>query len=419
MTVETTPQPRSMPPTPGARQVFAVRRVVGVPVVAVRLWFRGGGRCEATPGLSWATGRLLAEGTRRLGWRELAEEVDDTGASLHGFGAFECHGVTVDALAGDWERALEWAAELALEPAFPEERLRWVARQGAAELASQWDQPEIRTAWAFAEQLYSPNPRSRPPQGSRQALAALSREACEAFHHAALGRGVVATVAGEIDDDAVGARLAELLAPLAVIAEVEAGEPEAPIGLPDPRRVVEAGSEGQAHLYMGHLTVPRLHPDLPALEMLGVILGSGAGLTGRIPFRLREQEGLAYTAQGATVTGAGTEPGHLMAYVGTSPETVERAEAAVREELERLLVEGVSEQEVADARTYLLGREPFRRETARQWADLLAEGEYWQLPLADPDWLREQLERVDRLAVESAARAHIRPAELKVTVGLP
>ena len=38
-------------------------------------------------------------------------------------------------------------------------------------------------------------------------------------------------------------------------------------------RVTDA--EDQAHLYVGHLTVPRDHPDYTALEAVAVVLGSG------------------------------------------------------------------------------------------------------------------------------------------------
>lgn len=415
----TLPAAPRMPPPPAPRRMIATRRVAGVPVVAVRVWIRGGSRCEESPGQAWATGRLLAEGSQRHGWRELTEAVEDLGASLHGFGAFECHGIAVDALAEDWERAVEWAVELALEPALPEERLRWVARQGIAELASLWDQPDVRTARAFVEQLYAPNPRGRPLQGSEEALGALTREQCLAFHQAGLLRGVVATVAGEIDEEAVGARLEALLGPLGPGPGAQLLEPPPPRGLPEHRRTLDAGSVDQAHLYLGHLTVPLLHPDFTALEVLSVILGSGAGLSGRIPVRLREREGLAYTAQGSAVAGASSEPGHLLAYVGTSPQTLARAEQAVREELARLLADGVTEEEVQDARTYLLGREPFRRETARQWSELLAEAGYWQLPLADPEWRRSRIEAIDRAGLEAAARRHLLPDELRVTVGMP
>ncbi|HEX6202746.1 MAG TPA: hypothetical protein VF100_07075, partial [Thermoanaerobaculia bacterium] len=68
---------------------------------------------------------------------------------------------------------------------------------------------------------------------------------------------------------------------------------------------------------------------------------------------------------------------------------------------------------------YLLGRDPFRRETARQWADLLAEARHYALPLDRPAWRRERLERLTRDEVAAAVARHVRPDELKVTIGLP
>ena len=182
---------------------------------------------------------------------------------------------------------------------------------------------------------------------------------------------------------------------------------------------METDAEDQAHLYVGHLTVPRNHPDYTALEMVAVTLGSGAGLTGRIPMRIREQEGLAYSANAQTVAGSGEDPGRLVAYVGTSPATVARAEAGVREEIARLVEEGIEPAELEEARAYLLGREPFRRETARQWAELLTEAVQYGLPLDDPALREAELKALDLAEVQAAARRHLRPADLQVTVGLP
>ncbi|HEV8629408.1 MAG TPA: pitrilysin family protein [Thermoanaerobaculia bacterium] len=395
-----------------------VRRVPGVSVVAVRVWLRGGARAEPLPGVSWATGRLLTEGTASRDWRALAATAEDRGASLVGFGGYEAHGLAVDALAADWEDALAWAADMVLASRFPADRLAWVRRQGETELESDWDQPEVRTSWAFLEQLYAPNPRARPVQGDHTGLALLDPDGCRTFHLQSLTRGVIVSVTGEIAEEPVRQRLAELFGPL-LGGSAALADPAPPVGLPADRRELPSGAVDQAHLYLGHLTVPRLHPDHAALELLGVVLGAGAGLTGRIPERLREREGLAYTAQAATVAGASSEPGRLVAYVATSPRTLERAERAAREELSRMLEDGLTEEEFSEARTYLLGREPFRRESARQWADLLAEAAYWGLPLDDADWCERELLVLDRAAVEAAARRHLRPEALKVTIGLP
>ena len=182
---------------------------------------------------------------------------------------------------------------------------------------------------------------------------------------------------------------------------------------------VAAGVADQAHLYIGQLTVARNHPDLPALEVAGVVLGAGAGMSGRLPERIREQEGLAYSSDIAVASGCGLEPGHLVAYVATAPATLVQAERAVREELERLVAGGIEEAELEDARAYLIGRDPFRRETARQWASLLAEAELYGLPMDRPEWVVETLQSLTRQDVEQAIRRWIRPQELKVAVGRP
>jgi len=400
-----------------------VQRAPGVPVVAVRVEVPGGARVEEVPGRSLVTGRLLAEGSRRRDYRALADRVEALGMLLSTGGGFESHGVSLDALSGDWEEALDLAAELALEPAFPDERCAWVARQTAAELESLTDQPDVRTAWAFLDQLYAPHPRSRPLQGTAAGLAALRPADCAAFHLASQSRGAIVVVTGEVDEAAVAARVEALFGALPAAAAAQA-EPPPPGGAADAHRTVELpasdGDEpGQAHLYAGHLTVPRAHPDYDALALAGVVLGAGSGLTGRIPERIREREGLAYTASANTVAGAGLDPGRLVVYVGTSAATVEQAERGVREELARLVDEGPSDGEVADARAYLTGRLPFRRETARQLADLIVRAELYGLPLDRPGWREERLARLTRADVHAAVRRHLRPDELKVTVGVP
>lgn len=424
------------------RPTLEVRRVEAAPVVSVRVWLPGGARVEATPGLAYVTGLALAEGTLRRSWREVADRVEARGMVLTTTASFESHGLGIDALVDDWQEALELAAEIVAEPAFPADRTAWATRQVAAELESLADQPEVRTAWAFLEQLYHPHRRALPLQGTADALPAITAADCAAFHALGLAAGARVTVAGLVDEAAVTARLEELFAELAAAGEGAAEEvavdhaPAPPAGLAE-RRLVrlppppngdeeqdDAGdggddAAGQAHLYLGHLTIERRHPDYEALEAAAVVLGAGAGLTGRIPERIREREGLAYAATAHTVAGAGFDPGRLVVYVGTGLDTIEAAEVAAREELARFVADGPSEDEVADAVAYLVGRDPFRRETARQWADLLAEARHYRLPLDRPEWRRQRLERLTRDEVAAAVARHVRPGDLKVTVGLP
>ncbi len=394
------------------------RRVPGVPVVAARLWLRGGSRQEGIPGQSLITGRLLTEGTRRRRWHRIADEAEDRGILIHSFGTVDTVCVSIEALAGDWHLALGWLAELALESTFPEDRFDWIRRHAAAELESLFDQPDARTSRAFLDQLYRPHAYARPLQGDRESLERLTPADCAAFHRRLLDWGGVVVVTGELDTEAVERRLEELFADLS-----GDGEPLPAVAPPQGREVsrveVDAGDGDQAHFFAGHLTIARDHPQLPALEVAAVVLGSGSGMSGRLPERIREREGLAYACDIHVASGAGLDPGRLVAYAGTSPDTLDQAERAVREELARLLDDGIEESELEDARAYLIGRDPFRRETARQWAGLLAESELYGLPTDRPEWVIETLEALTLADVEAAARRWIRLDEIKVTVGLP
>ncbi|HRC84008.1 MAG TPA: pitrilysin family protein [Thermoanaerobaculia bacterium] len=389
-----------------------------MPIVSVRVLFPGGARCETIPGQALVTGRMLAEGTRRRGWRQLAEDLEGRGMILQTSGTAESLTLGLEALASDLDRALAWAAEIALEPTFPADRCDWLARQATAELASLGDQPEVATAWRFSAQLYHPHPRQRPVLGTPEGLALVDAEACRAFHQSSVAEGAIVVVTGELEPDAVRRRIEELFALPVAAPSLPFVEPPRPVGLGS-RQVVPIRTGEQAHLYLGHLTVDRRHPDYLPLELLAVILGAGAGLAGRIPGRIREQEGLAYSTFAQTTLGAGLDPGRLIAYVGTSPETAAQAERGVREELERLVEQGLGDDEVNEARAYLLGREPFRRETARQYADLLVEALFYGLPEDDLELRAKRLQELDRPSLEELARRHIRPQELKVTIGLP
>lgn len=399
------------------RLALRVRHVPGLPLVSLRLILRAGVVAEGIPGLSLVTGRMLSEGTSRRDWRRLAVDLENRGFYAHAFGTAESLGVSLDALAWDGDLALEWLAEMALEPAFDEARVAFTARQVAAELASLLDQPDVRTGRAFLQQLYHPHPLSRPMQGTEESLGTITAADCEALHRRALGWGGCVTVAGDVDEDHVLAGLERLF------GRRPAAEPwpaPPPIeGLAAVRQEIEAGEAEQSHLYLGHLTVPRRHPDLLALEVAGIVLGSGGDLAGRIPQRVREAEGLAYHAGVGTVSGAGLTPGRFQIYVGTGPKRVERAELVAREEIERFVDAGLEPGELEEARAYLLGREPFRRETLRQWADAMAVAELYGIPVDRPGWREERLRALTEDQVLTAARRWIRPADLRVTVGSP
>lgn len=389
------------------------------PTVAIRLLARAGARVEHLPGVAWLTGRMLGEGTSRADWSALAEEVDSRGASLSPFGGAESIGVAVDALADDWKLALGWALEVMLTPRLPADRFELARRLAASELQSIDDHPEMRAAYAFRRQLFgADHPRGRPLAGDPESLARAVVGDCRSFHRQALDSGVVTVVVGPAPALEVETQVEEAWARWGAVRDPVGEGPLWPIVSGPERCDVALPGAEQASLLIGHLGVPRAHPDRRALELASVVLGAGAGLTGRIPHRVREREGLAYAATGTLVAGAGVDPGRVEVSVGTGVDQLDRAERVVREELERFAQEGPTEQEVEEARAFLLGSEALRRETSRQLAAIAADAAFYGLD-GSLAAARASLLELDRAAVTAAVQRHLDPQRLMVTRGIP
>lgn len=401
------------------------RRVPSAPVVAARAWLRCGARDEALPGQALITGRLLAEGTLRRSFRRLSREAEERGMVVESFGGYEAIGVAVDALSRDTPRVLSDLAELVLEPAFPQARFDLIKRHADAELQSQLDQPEVRTARSFLGALYGAHPYGRPLAGTVDDLARLELDTCHAFHHQALDAGVVIAVTGDIDEAWVEDTLHDRFAGRARTEERAAHRqptsprPTPPMPTPSARRIDLALPPGdQAHFLCGHLSVTRADPDRPALDFVGVVLGAGSGVRGRLPDRVREREGLAYGLELSVAAGAGFDRGRFAVHAGTAPERVQDLERAIREELVRLVDDGPAPAELEEARRYLVGSLPFAIETPRLVADRLAETAFYG-PQVAPAALDRAWRALTREEVHEAAKRHLDPDALTVAIGMP
>ena len=377
----------------------------------------GGERLAELPGQALATGRMLCEGTEVLTWDEIASRTEERGIELFGGAGFDVHGVSVDALAEDWREAIDWTARTLLEPSFPETRLEWLRGRTLAELASWSERPDAAAELALLHQLYGEHPRAHLLEGTENGLLELSPQACRRFHRAALGRGLVIAVAGPIDRH----RVAEHVRRALRLPRLERPIDEDPVPLdrrPADRRSVTVRGE-QGHLLLGALTVPRAHPDWPALELLGVALGDGPGLAGRLPARVRERDGLAYTVSVDTLEAAGVDPGRLVVRLSTTTASLAPAESAVRDELSRLVETGVGEEELASGVAFLAASEAFGRETPAQWARLLVEAELLGMPVDDVDWVVDGWRQLTPESVRDVCRRWLLPQDLQVVVGVP
>ncbi|MDR7482644.1 MAG: pitrilysin family protein [Armatimonadota bacterium] len=377
--------------------VVLVRATPGSGSVAVAGFVRAGGIFDGDrPGLGRLAGVALMHGTHRRTARQLAEELDGLGATLVVAPGLETTSIGGRALPDDLGTWLDLAADVLMAPAYAPDEVEKV--RGQLITAARVNALDTRHA---AERLFRrlafppAHPHSQAPDGEETVLAALLPQDLHAFHRSYVTPQATAlAIVGDVD----AGRTADLAA--ARFEAWPAGAPWALPAVPEParppapqRQEVTLPGKTQADLVLGTVGISRTAPGYYAAMMANLLLGQ-LGMMGRIGEHVRERQGIAYYA--FSDLRAGLLAGPWWVRAGVNPANLERAVEAILTEIAGLAGDGPTEEELADARRYLVGSMAVRLETNQGIAQALAEIELYGLGL-------DYLERYPAL-VEGIAR---------------
>jgi predicted Zn-dependent peptidase len=335
------------------------------PVVALSLQVATGARWEtpATAGISNFLHAVMVKGTARRSGAALAEAVATLGGKISASGDVDYSEIRATALARFWRDLLALTAELALEPRLAPEETEREREWLLSRVQRRRDNPASRAFDEFYAVLYGPHPYALPALGTRESLRRIDHAAIVARYHAAYRpERMVLAVSGQVTAVEVQAEARRLFGTLARGAGGE--DPARPPAANPGRRVVVEQAAQQAQILVGALAPALTHPDHAAVKVLAAVLGGG--MAGRLFAELRDRQGLAYTA--TAYYDPTPDPGAIILYLGTAPQSAQRAEAALGRELERIRREPVGADELERAKGYLLGQYVMDRRTNERQA---------------------------------------------------
>jgi zinc protease len=201
-------------------------------------------------------------------------------------------------------------------------------------------------------------------------------------------------------------------------AAVVAREALAPVARPSDRRraVFPMMNKAQADIAYGFTTIARRDPSYHAFSVLNNVLGQYA-MGGRLGDRIREREGMAYYV--FTAFEPNVAEGPLVVRAGVNPANVDRAIAAIDDELRVVRFEGVAAPELAESKQYLVGSMPRVLETNAGIASFLQACEQFGLGLDYDRRLPGHIDAVTLDEVNELARRYLDPEVATVTVAGP
>ncbi len=347
--------------SPGGIEAWLVEEH-SVPMMAMRFAFEGGSSQDPVgkEGLANFLTAMLDEGAGKLTSREYQERMEDLSMRMSYEEAKDAFYGNFETLTANRDEAAKLLKLALNEPRFDPDAVERIRQQLIAALVYAARDPDKVAQEKWYAAAFKGHPYARPSNGTEETVGkSITREDLEAYRKRVFAKDTLKVVAvGDIDAVQLGKLLDEVfgglpakadLIPVAKTTPVTGGEQE----------VVEMNVP-QSVAVFGLGAMPRKDPDFIPAFVLNQILGGG-GFASKLMEEVREKRGLAYSVytyvypyQHASIFSGG---------VATRNEMMGKSLDVIRDEFKKMADKGPSQEDLDNAKSYLIGSYPLRFDT--------------------------------------------------------
>lgn len=335
-----------------------------LPIVSMQLVFQKSGSIEdgESAGLARVTASMLNEGTKQRGAVGFAEALDARAIQLSVHAGTETMVFELGTLKEEFDEGVSLLEELIESPNLSEEALTKVKTTSVGALSRKENDYDYVANRELKALLFKGTPLAQPASGTVESVEHTTLSQIKHFvkEHLQVARAIV-VVGGDIPLDAAKRDVKRLLEslPAGSLEALEHYEARAAGKTELLKRKTE-----QAYIYFGAPFAMRVgDPEHYISRVAMFILGAG-GFGSRMMEEIRVKRGLAYSAYcRANISRSHSD---FFGYLQTKIESQKEAVDTVKSVIDDFVKNGATQEELEQAKRFLLGSEPLRVETLSQ-----------------------------------------------------
>lgn len=364
------------------------------------------------PGVAQVTSAMMREGTKTRTTLQISEQLETLAAnvSVNTGMSSESASVGGSALTENFDKVLEIAADVLLNPTFPPEELARYKTRTKSGLIQQRTNPGFLANEMFSRAVFGSHP-AASISITADGLEKITPEMLKAFHaeryapdHAVIG------IAGDITLAEAKAKIEKYLSGWA-----KKGSPRPAVTDPAPLSaprvlLVDRVPSVQTFFAVGTQSIPRTSADYDLLQVTNNIIGGGP--TGRLFLNLREEKGLTYGAYSNLMTPRYC--GYWMASTSVQNGVSEIALTEIMKEIARLRDEAVPDKEFEDKKRSMVASFALSLESASGILSNYMTSYQYGLPADYWDRYPERIAAITKAKVQEAARKYLDPSRIQI-----
>ena len=386
-----------------------------LPIVEINALIKAGAAQDPPEkaGVANLVASLLDEGTTTRSSRQLAEQIDFVGGSLAVQAGEDYTTASARTLKKDIDLGFTLLADILQHPAFPKQEFERVRSQILGEISSDNDDPGHVAMKAFNQLVFQNHPYRWPVNGTEETLGKVNLADVQNFYAKEyLPNQVILTIVGDVTVDQATTLIQTYFGSWkkGVVQPRTVKKPAA-----IDKKIVQLIEKDltQSTIVIGHPGISRTNPDYYAVTVMNHVLGAG-GFSSRLMDTIRDKQGLAYGI--TSHYDARALPGSFWINLQTRTETTNQAISGVLAEMKAIREAPVSDQELADAKAFLMGSFPLRLDSTSKLAQVLAQVEFFGLGFDYFSQYQKWIERVTKEDVQRVAKQYLDPQHYALVV---
>jgi predicted Zn-dependent peptidase len=370
----------------------------GVPLINLYAIVKTGSAGDPTgeEGRASITAGLLRKGTKNRTAQQFAADLDYIGGAFESDAGADFSSVSTEFLTKDLTRGLELFSDALLHPIFPQSEVGKLLAQSVDAVRGAKDDPQQVLGLYYYGYLYGAHPYARPAGGHELSLQRIKRDAILQFYETNYAPGnTLLGVAGEFKSAEMRKKLEDIFGAWPARAAVPPTIPSTTAVKGKRLLLVDKPDATQTYFAFGNVGIARTDPDRVAIRVVNTIFGGR--FTSELNEALRVESGYTYGA--SSFFDSRKAPGPFGIFSFTKNETTTPAIDLALEVLQKFHNQGVTDEQLKSAKSYIKGQYPPNIETSRQLAQIIATHEFYGL---GDDEINELEARVDAVTPEIA-----------------
>jgi zinc protease len=298
---------------------------------------------------------MLNKGTSKLSRQQIKDEFDRLKANVFmGGGATQLY-VSISTTKPNLHDVLKLVGEVLKDPSFPADEFEKLKNEQLANIESQRSEPQS-IAFNRIQRHVSPYPKSDPRYTSTfdeevTNIKTVTLDQVKKFYKEFYGASAATlSIVGDFDAAETKRLVTDIFGPWKSPATFKRMEAKL-FPVQTLNEAIETPDKANAFFVANYQFEMRDdNPDYPALVLGNFMLGGGF-LNSRLATRIRQKDGLSYGVGSQFNAGSLDNIGTFFAYAIYAPENVEKLEAAFKEEIQKVIDEGFTPEEIAAAKS--------------------------------------------------------------------